>query len=152
MNPNEEEMYMKKKLVCQMLALSMTAVMAVPQAGMPVFAASATNTQQAQLKEKTAKVGTEITQLKGNISWMTKKLESITLPELQKYTPYNDAITSVSVNGVDYVADWNEEDQTLVYAPGYSGMTIYSGAFKEGENTIVIKASGYRADLFGTTA
>lgn len=143
MNPNEEEMYMKKKLVCQMLALSMTAVMAVPQAGMPVFAASATNTQQAQLKEKTAKVGTEITQLKGNISWMTKKLESITLPELQKYTPYNDAITSVSVNGVDYVADWNEEDQTLVYAPGYSGMTIYSGAFKEGENTIVIKASGY---------
>lgn len=68
MNPNEEEMYMKKKLVCQMLALSMTAVMAVPQAGMPVFAASATNTQQAQLKEKTAKVGTEITQLKGNIA------------------------------------------------------------------------------------
>ena len=30
----------------------MTAVMAVPQAGLPVFAASAANTQQAQLKEE----------------------------------------------------------------------------------------------------
>ena len=30
---------MKKKFVCQLLALSMTAVMAVPQAGLPVFAA-----------------------------------------------------------------------------------------------------------------
>ena len=35
---------MKKKFVCQLLALSMTAVMAVPQAGLPVFAASAANT------------------------------------------------------------------------------------------------------------
>lgn len=43
---------MKKKFVCQLLALSMTAVMAVPQAGLPVFAASAANTQQAQLKEE----------------------------------------------------------------------------------------------------
>ena len=41
---------MKKKFVCQLLALSMTAVMAVPQAGLPGFSASAANTQQAQLK------------------------------------------------------------------------------------------------------
>lgn len=65
---------MKKKFVCQLLALSMTAVMAVPQAGLPVFAASAANTQQAQLKEE-AKVGTEITQLEGSTSWMTGTLE-----------------------------------------------------------------------------
>ena len=72
---------MKKKFVCQLLALSMTAVMAVPQAGLPVFAASAANTQQAQLKEE-AKVGTEITQLKGSTSWMTGTLEKIVLSEL----------------------------------------------------------------------
>lgn len=41
------------------------------------------------------------------------------------------------------MADWNEEDDTLVYSAGWLGMTIYSGAFKEGENTIVIKADGY---------
>ena len=133
---------MKKKFVCQLLALSMTAVMAVPQAGLPVFAASAANTQQAQLKEE-AKVGTEITQLKGSTSWMTGTLEKIVLSEITSDSAYCKAITGISVNGVDYVADWNEEDDTLVYSAGWLGMTIYSGAFKEGENTIVIKADGY---------
>ena len=133
---------MKKKFVCQLLALSMTAVMAVPQAGLPVFAASAANTQQAQLKEE-AKVGTEITQLEGSTSWMTGTLEKIVLSEITSDSAYCKAITGISVNGVDYVADWNEEDETLVYSAGWLGMTIYSGAFKEGENTIVIKADGY---------
>ncbi|MBS1317970.1 MAG: DUF1533 domain-containing protein, partial [Lachnospiraceae bacterium] len=133
---------MKKKLVCQMLALSMTAVMAVPQAGMPVFAASVSNTQQAQLKEET-KVGTEITQLESSTNWMTGALEKIVLSELTSSSDYCKAITGISVNDVDYVADWNEEDETLVYSAGWLGMTIYSGAFKEGENTIVIKADGY---------
>ena len=133
---------MKKKFVCQLLALSMTAVMAVPQAGLPVFAASAANTQQAQLKEE-AKVGTEITQLEGSTSWMTGTLEKIVLSEITSDSAYCKAITGISVNGVDYVADWNEEDDTLVYSAGWLGMTIYSGAFKEGENTIVIKADGY---------
>ena len=133
---------MKKKFVCQLLALSMTAVIAVPQAGLPVFAASAANTQQAQLKEE-AKVGTEITQLEGSTSWMTGTLEKIVLSEITSDSAYCKAITGISVNGVDYVADWNEEDDTLVYSAGWLGMTIYSGAFKEGENTIVIKADGY---------
>lgn len=133
---------MKKKFVCQLLALSMTVVMAVPQAGLPVFAASAANTQQAQLKEE-AKVGTEITQLEGSTSWMTGTLEKIVLSEITSDSAYCKAITGISVNGVDYVADWNEEDDTLVYSAGWLGMTIYSGAFKEGENTIVIKADGY---------
>ena len=65
------------------------------------------------------------------------------LSEITSDSAYCKAITGISVNGVDYVADWNEEDDTLVYSAGWLGMTIYSGAFKEGENTIVIKADGY---------
>ena len=126
----ERKQNMKKKFVCQLLALSMTAVMAVPQAGLPVFAASAANTQQAQLKEE-AKVGTEITQLEGSTSWMTGTLEKIVLSEITSDSAYCKAITGISVNGVDYVADWNEEDDTLVYSAGWLGMTIYSGAFKD---------------------
>ena len=65
MYQNEEETEYEEKICMPAACLSMTAVMAVPQAGLPVFAASAANTQQAQLKEE-AKVGTEITQLKGS--------------------------------------------------------------------------------------
>lgn len=74
---------------------------------------------------------------------MTGTLEKIVLSEITSDSAYCKAITGISVNGVDYVADWNEEDDTLVYSAGWLGMTIYSGAFKEGENTIVIKADGY---------
>lgn len=47
---------------------------------------------------------------------MTGTLEKIVLSEITSDSAYCKAITGISVNGVDYVADWNEEDDTLVYS------------------------------------
>ena len=54
-----------------------------------------------------------------------------------------DSSTAVVVNGKEYVAGyvWNDNKYSLAKTDGE--ITIGSGSFKNGENTIIIDAEGY---------
>lgn len=135
---------MRKRAFQCAMAVAMSVVMAVPQAGVNVQAASGQVRASAVLKAE-EKTGPQITKLDTHTSWMDGSVDEILFPEIEHYSDYENAITGVSVNGIDYVKDWNDDDSTLVFEFTYTGgMGVYLGAFKEGSNVIEIKAAGYQ--------
>lgn len=137
---------MRKRVICKALALAMAALVAAPQAGVTTMAATKTTSKQevkASVKEEEAKTGDQITKVETKTNWKDE-IEGIVFSEIEHYGNYEGSISEISVNGTKYVADWNDDDQSIVYTTNYYGMQLSLGAFKDGNNKIVIKATGYK--------
>ena len=137
----------KKKVMLQMLAATIAASMIVPVGtlAMPNTAVVAYASQ-----EVSTKTAPKITGVLGSeaSSWSPATL---TLTGLSRYddttSTWLDAITEVNVNGDVYTRADNDSlnsDDTKKYAMSYLGMNLIAGEIKDGDNTIVIKATGYK--------
>lgn len=150
---------MRKRVICRTLALAMAAMMAVPQAGVTTMAATkATKTRQTQASAKDTeelKTGVEITKVKVGKDYLDN-IYGIVFPEIQRgqyadvskeAKEYGEAIYnqgSIIVNGDTYGFLSNEDDEKKVYEVNYDGLKLKDGSLKEGTNTVVIKAEGYK--------
>lgn len=150
---------MRKRVICRTLALAMAAMMAVPQAGVTTMAATkVTKTRQTQASAKDAeelKTGVEITKVKVGKDYLNN-IYGIVFPEIQRgqyadvskeAKEYGEAIYnqgSIIVNGDTYGFLSNEDDEKKVYEVNYDGLKLKDGSLKEGTNTVVIKAEGYK--------
>lgn len=150
---------MRKRVICRTLALAMAAMMAVPQAGVTTMAATkVTKTRQTQASAKDAeelKTGVEITKVKVGKDYFDN-IYGIVFPEIQRgqyadvskeAKEYGEAIYnqgSIIVNGDTYGFLSNEDDEKKVYEVNYDGLKLKDGSLKEGTNTVVIKAEGYK--------
>lgn len=130
-----------QKMIRRMGALLLSAVLLVPQTSVGTYAAVQSKKTEAAVKA--LKTGPQVTKIVAEPSW-SGVLETVGFPEIEHYSEYENAITSVSVNGTEYVKDWNDEDSSLVYEFSYfDGLKVYLGAFTDGVNTVVITADGY---------
>lgn len=157
---------MKKKLLAYLLSATMAVSAAAPCVTMT---ASATEDTSASVKTVQAAEddsddseevvnGPEISQVTNGTDW--SGTEYVYLPQLDKYS--DDAITEkycsalidssavsagtakVIVNDTEMIASWSDDHPELVYDFSYSdGLKLCTGAFKDGENKIVLKAPGF---------
>lgn len=140
---------MRKRVICKALALAMAALVAAPQAGVTTMAATKTSSKQevkASVKEEEAKTGDQITKVEVFSDWSGNS--QLGIPEVTyEYgveNEYRENITGISVNGTDYAAYWND-DSSIVYDFSIShGLYLGLGAFKDGDNKIIIKSTGYK--------
>lgn len=133
---------MRRKAIRSITAFALSVAMVLPQLSTGVAAMSVNTKVNAGMRSLEA--GTTITKIDVSESWLTGQVEEIVFPEIEHYGDYENSITGISVNGVDYVQDWNDDDSTLVYTFNYAGTKITLGAIKEGDNTIVITSNKYQ--------
>ena len=100
-----------------------------------------------QSKQLETLEGVEITKLNWNSSdWAT----GLEFPEIDKYSQDNKinnyalSIDTVIVNNHQYKKDMNDKNENYVFEISVYGLRIKPGAFIDGENVVVIKASGYK--------
>lgn len=130
-----------QKMIRRMGALLLSAVLLVPQTSVGTYAAVQSKKTEASVKA--LKTGPQVTKIVAEPNW-AGVLDGICFPEIEHYSDYENAVTSLSVNGKEYVKDWNAEDSSIVYEFGYlDGLKVYLGAFVDGVNTIEITADGY---------
>lgn len=127
-----------KKITSLMLSVGIV----MTQMGIPTQVSANTSEEIAELSN-----GTTITKLEWNSSPWAKGLD---FSEIDKYSnnaidkKYALSIKEVLVNGIKYIKDMNDSDENIVYEVSASGLRIKAGAFKEGDNTISIKAGGFK--------
>lgn len=100
--------------------------------------------QKPDQDQSAEKNGPKVTTLK-DASYST----GVAFSELGRYESdesgtYVEKISNVTVNGREYTKDYDESNPTLVWDDGAFSLEVYNGAFQEGDNEILIKASGYR--------
>lgn len=137
----------KRKVMLQMLAATIAASMVVPVgigAKTPMIAYAQA---ESQVSLKTAVKITGVSYSEAS-SWSPAK---VILTGIDKYSSITsnwlDAISEVSVNGVVHQrADYDSlsTGDTKKFAVSYLGIEFVDGEFKDGDNTIVIKAEGYK--------
>lgn len=127
-----------KKITSLMLSVGIV----MTQMGIPTQVSANTSEEIAELSN-----GTTITKLEWNSSPWAKGLD---FSEIDKYSnnaidkKYALSIKEVLVNGIKYIKDMNDSDENIIYEVSASGLRIKAGAFKEGDNTISIKAEGFK--------
>lgn len=110
------------------------------------------NEDKSGTQDGEVQTGTKVSRIDKANTWGS--FSGLDFPDISKYSSnkndvkYATAIKRVSVNGVDYnrYYDVSDDDAKIPYsweASAY-GLRIYEGAVKEGKNTVVIKADGYK--------
>lgn len=154
---------MKKKLLAYLLSATMAVTAAAPCVTMTVAATENTSVamktvQAAEDDSEEVVNGPEISEVTSGTDYSGTAY--VYLPQLDKYSndanieKYskalidNDAVKAgtakVIVNDTEMKASWSEDHPELVYDLTYSnGMEMGTGAFKDGENKIVLKAPGF---------
>lgn len=154
---------MKKKLLAYLLSATMAVTAAAPCVTMTAAAtedtsASVKTVQAAEEDSEEIVNGPEISEVTGGTDW--SGTEYVYLPQLDKYSDdantkkYSGALidseavsagtAKVIVNDTEMIASWSDDHPELVYDFSYSdGMKLCTGAFKDGENKIVLKAPGF---------
>lgn len=126
--------------------LVLSAAFIFTQTAAPVLALENT-TREIRATFKTLLTGTQVSELKWNGSDWAQGLD---FPNIDKYSDnsndskYANSIDEVLVNGTKYKKDINEENSKLIFEISPYGLRIKDGAFVEGDNTILIKAKGYK--------
>lgn len=135
---------MRKRVICRALALAMAALVAAPQTGVTTMAATKQEVK-ASVKEEEAKTGDQITKVEAVKTWGGEA--KLSIPEItyeyEVENQYRENISGISVNGQDY--ERYADDSSLEYDfSNFYGLYLGLGAFKDGNNSIVIKATGYK--------
>ena len=137
----------KKKVMLQMLAATIAASMVVP-AG--TLAMPNTKMVAYASQEVSTKTAPKITGTSGSeaSSWSPA---TVTLEGISKYddgaSDWIETITQITVNGETYQRAENDSlnmTDTKKYAMSYLGMNFTVDGFKDGDNTVIIKATGYK--------
>ena len=138
---------MRKRLLTYSLAVAMAMSMAVLQT--VVTSLSSVNVQAAD--EDQANKMKNTPEVK-NVEWTQyDSKDCIQFNELKKYaddadvSAYTSKVTKITVNDKEYTDYYGQEDNGSYYDISWStGFTVFLGAIKDGENTIVMKADGYK--------
>lgn len=95
--------------------------------------------------DDTLLTGVKITKVKKGNSYIDG-VDSLELGEIDRFsTPeYANAINAVSVNGVEYQKYNSNSSNGNQWEMSVFGLRVYNGAFKDGNNEIIIKANGYK--------
>lgn len=154
---------MKKKLLAYLLSATMAVSAAAPCVTMTASATEDTSAavktvQTAEDDSEEVVNGPEISEVTSGKDW--SGTEYVYLPQLDKYSDdantkkYSQALidsdavsagtAKVIVNDTEMIASWSDDHPELVYDFSYSdGLKLGTGAFKDGENKIVLKAPGF---------
>lgn len=138
---------MRKRLLTYSLAVAMAVTMAVPQT--VILPASAT---QVQAADENAEM--KATPIVKNVAFSTMDdQDCIQFDELMKYADddeiaaYTSSMNKVIVNEKDseiYYGNDQKKDGNYYDLSWSTGLSIFKGEIKDGENTILIKANGYK--------
>ena len=138
---------MRKRLLTYSLAVAMAVAMAVPQT--VILPASTT---QVQAADENAEI--KASPIVKNVAFSTMDdQDCIQFDELKKYaddqdiSAYTSNMSSVLVNEKKseiYYGNDQEKDGNYYDLSWSTGLSIFKGAIKDGENTILIKANGYK--------
>ena len=135
---------MRKRVLTYSLALAMAVAMAVPQT---VILPKGIVQVKAADTETGLKTGIAITKAEWGQNWSGTE-NYIKFTEMDKYastsSDYCSKINKVVVNDKEYPV-YDEEGKDNYYSMTYSdGLCIYMGSIKDGENTIIVSANGYK--------
>lgn len=135
---------MRKRVLTYSLALAMALAMAVPQT---VILPTGIVQVKAADTETGLKTGIAITKAEWGQNWSGTE-NYIKFTEMDKYastsSDYCSKINKVVVNDKEYPV-YDEEGKDNYYSMTYSdGLCIYMGSIKDGENTIIVSANGYK--------
>lgn len=135
---------MRKRVLTYSLALAMAVAMAVPQT---VILPTGIVQVKAADTETGLKTGIAITKAEWGQNWSGTE-NYIKFTEMDKYastsSDYCSKINKVVVNDKEYPV-YDEEGKDNYYSMTYSdGLCIYMGSIKDGENTIIVSANGYK--------
>lgn len=135
---------MRKRVLTYSLAVAMAVAMAVPQT---VILSTGIVQVKAANTETGLKTGIAITKAEWGKNWSGKE-NYIKFTEMDKSastsSDYCSKINKVVVNDKEYPV-YDEEGKDNYYSMTYSdGLCIYMGSIKDGENTIIVSANGYK--------
>ena len=135
---------MRKRVLTYSLAVAMAVAMAVPQT---VILPTGIVQVKAADTETGLKTGIAITKAEWGQNWSGTE-NYIKFTEMDKYastsSDYCSKINKVVVNDKEYPV-YDEEGKDNYYSMTYSdGLCIYMGSIKDGENTIIVSANGYK--------
>ena len=135
---------MRKRVLTYSLAVAMAVVMAVPQTA--ILPTGIVQVKAADT-ETGLKTGIAITKAEWGQNWSGTE-NYIKFTEMDKYastsSDYCSKINKVVVNDKEYPV-YDEEGKDNYYSMTYSdGLCIYMGSIKDGENTIIVSANGYK--------
>ena len=135
---------MRKRVLTYSLALAMAVAMAVPQTA--ILPTGIVQVKAADT-ENGLKTGVALTKAEWGQNWSGTE-NYIKFTEMDKYastsSDYCSKINKVVVNDKEYPV-YDEEGKDNYYSMTYSdGLCIYMGSIKDGENTIIVSANGYK--------
>ena len=135
---------MRKRVLTYSLAVAMAVAMAVPQT---VILSTGIVQVKAANTETGLKTGIAITKAEWGKNWSGTE-NYIKFTEMDKYastsSDYCSKINKVVVNDKEYPV-YDEEGKDNYYSMTYSdGFCVYMGSIKDGENTIIVSANGYK--------
>lgn len=135
---------MRKRVLTYSLAVAMAVAMAVPQTA--ILPTGIVQVKAADT-ETGLKTGIAITKAEWGQNWSGTE-NYIKFTEMDKYastsSDYCSKINKVVVNDKEYPV-YDEEGKDNYYSMTYSdGLCIYMGSIKDGENTIIVSANGYK--------
>lgn len=135
---------MRKRVLTYSLALAMAVAMAVPQT---VILPTGIVQVKAADTETGLKTGIAITKAEWGQNWSGTE-NYIKFTEMDKYastsSDYCSKINKVVVNDKEY-PEYDEEEKDNYYSMSYlNGLCVYMGSIKDGENTIIVSANGYK--------
>ena len=135
---------MRKRVLTYSLALAMAVAMAVPQTA--ILPTGIVQVKAADT-ETGLKTGIAITKAEWGKNWSGTE-NYIKFTEMDKSastsSDYCSKINKVVVNDKEYPV-YDEEGKDNYYSMTYSdGLCIYMGSIKDGENTIIVSANGYK--------
>nr|WP_288663601.1 leucine-rich repeat domain-containing protein [uncultured Anaerostipes sp.] len=138
---------MRKRVLTYSLAVAMAVAMAVPQTAIlptGIVQVKAADTET----EAGLKTGVALTKAEWGQNWSGTE-NYIKFTEMDKYasasSDYCSKINKVVVNDKEYPAEYDEEEKDNYYSMSYlNGLCIYMGSIKDGENTIIVSANGYK--------
>lgn len=130
----------------RLLAAAIITSTCTSQMAMPAFIAQAENTTVSGEEQVEEKTGVEITKVKESSSYIDGA-KCLMLEEIDKWEStskdYANAIEQIVVNGVEY-KKYTADSDAKSWEMSSLGLRIYDGAFREGNNEILIKADGYK--------
>lgn len=138
---------MRKRVLTYSLAVAMAVAMAVPQTAIlptGIVQVKAADTET----EAGLKTGVALTKAEWGQNWSGTE-NYIKFTEMDKYasasSDYCSKINKVVVNDKEYPAEYDEEEKDNYYSMSYlNGLCVYMGSIKDGENTIIVSANGYK--------
>ena len=133
---------MRKRVLTYSLAVAMAVVMAVPQT---VILPTGIVQVKAADTENGLKTGVALTKAEWGQNWSGTYIKFTEMDRsASTSSDYCSKINKVVVNDKEYPV-YDEERKDNYYSMTYSeGLCIYMGSIKDGENTIIVSANGYK--------